>query len=49
VTLDFLKLLRSVEDLLFEVLTWIIYYPRTLWMVMRHPLQMIDYSDHEQS
>jgi hypothetical protein len=46
--LDFLKLLRSFEDLLFEVLTWIIYYPRTLWMVVRHPLQMLDYSNHEQ-
>ena len=46
--MDFLKLLRSVEDLLFEVLTWIIYYPRTLWMIVRHPLQMLDYSDHEQ-
>src|SRR4051812_3770774 len=47
--LDFLKLLRSFEDLLFEVLTWIIYYPRTLWMVVRHPLQMLDYSNHEQT
>jgi hypothetical protein len=47
--MDFLKLIRSLEDFLFEVLTWIIYYPRTLWIVMRHPLQMLDYSDHEQS
>lgn len=46
--MDFFKLLRSLDELLFEFLTWIIYYPRTLWMVLRHPLQMIDYSDHEQ-
>lgn len=47
--MDFLKLIRSLEDFLFEVLTWIVYYPRTLWIVIRHPLQMLDYSDHEQS
>ena len=47
--MDFLKLLRSFEDLHFEVLTWILYYPRTLWMVIRHPVQMVDYSNHEQT
>lgn len=47
--MDFFKLLRSLDELLFECLTWLLYYPRTLWMVMRHPLQMIDYSDHEQT
>jgi hypothetical protein len=46
--LDFFKLLRSLDELLFEILTWIIYYPRTLWMVVRRPLRMIDYSNHEQ-
>ncbi|MFC4256204.1 hypothetical protein GRI97_11255 [Altererythrobacter xixiisoli] len=46
--MDFLKLIRSFGDLLFEVLSWLIYYPRTLWLVLIHPLQMIDYSNHEQ-
>ena len=46
--MDFFKLLRSLDELLFEILTWIIYYPRTLWMVVRRPLRMIDYSNHEQ-
>lgn len=45
--MDFFKLLRSLDELLFEFLTWIIYYPRTLWMVVRRPLRMLDYSDHE--
>lgn len=45
--LDFLKLLRSFEELLFEVMTWFIYYPRTMWLTITHPLRMIDYSDHE--
>lgn len=47
--MDFLKLIRSFEDLLFELLCWLIYYPRTLWLVVRHPLRMIDYSNHEQT
>jgi len=47
--LDFLKLIRSFEDLLFELLCWLIYYPRTLWLVVRHPLRMVDYSNHEQT
>lgn len=47
--MDFLKLIRSFGDLLFEVLSWIIYYPRTLWLVLTRPLQMIDYSNHEQA
>ncbi len=46
--MDFIKLLRSFEELLFEVLTWLIYYPRTLWLVVRNPLGMMRYSDHEQ-
>lgn len=46
--MDFIKLIRSFGDLLFEVLSWIIYYPRTLWLVLTHPLRMIDYSNHEQ-
>lgn len=46
--MDFLKLIRSFEELLFEVMTWFVYYPRTLWLTVRHPLRMIDYSNHEQ-
>lgn len=46
--MDLLKLIRSFGDLLFEVLSWLIYYPRTLWLVLKHPLRMIEYSNHEQ-
>lgn len=47
--MDFLKLLQSFEDLLFELLSWVIYYPLTLWRVLTRPLTMIDYSNHEQT
>ena len=45
--MGFLQLLRSVEDLLYEIMSWLVFYPRTLWRVMRHPLQMIEYSERE--
>ena len=47
--MDLLKLLRSFEDLLFELLSWIIYYPLTLWRVLVRPLDMVAYSRHEES
>lgn len=47
--MDMLKLLRSFEDLLFELLSWVIYYPLTLWRVITRPLQMIRYSNHEET
>jgi hypothetical protein len=47
--MGFFQILRSIEDLLYEVMTWLVFYPRTLWQVIRHPVVMIDYSDHEQT
>lgn len=46
--MGFIGLIRSIEDLLYEVMTWLVFYPRTLLKVLRHPLKMIDYSDREQ-
>lgn len=37
--MDLLKLLRAFEELLFEVTAWLVYYPRTLWRMLRRPLQ----------
>jgi hypothetical protein len=46
--MGFLSLLRSIEDLLYELMTWLLFYPRTLWQVIRHPVRMAAYSDTEQ-
>ncbi|WP_296680155.1 hypothetical protein [Novosphingobium sp.] len=46
--MGFFGLIRSIEDLLYEVMTWLVFYPRTLLRVLRHPQEMIDYSDREQ-
>ncbi|EXG83030.1 hypothetical protein G570DRAFT_0007 [Sphingomonas jaspsi DSM 18422] len=45
--MDFLKLLKSLEELLYEVIVLIVFYPRTLWLTLRHPQRMMDYADTE--
>jgi hypothetical protein len=46
--MDFVKLLRSFEEFLYEAMAWLLFYPRTLWRVIRRPLAMMRYSDQEQ-
>ena len=43
-----LTLLRSVEELLYEVVSWLVFYPKTLWMTLSRPLRTLAYSDREQ-
>jgi hypothetical protein len=46
--MNVLTILRSVEELLYEVISWLLFYPRTLWMTLTRPLQTMHYSDQEQ-
>lgn len=39
--MDFLKILRSLEELVYEIVTWLLLYPRTLWRSIRHPVSML--------
>lgn len=45
--MDFMKWLNSLGDLLYEVMSWLIFYPITLWRTMTNPLAMMRYSDAE--
>lgn len=47
--MDFLRIIRSLEEFLYEAMTWLLFYPRTFWAVLRNPLAMLRYSDHELS
>ena len=47
--MDFMKLLRSFEEFIFEAVTWLIFYPVTLWRIVTRPLTTMAYSDAEQS
>jgi hypothetical protein len=45
--MEFLKFIRSVEEFLYELMTWLIFYPRTLWLATRHPLRLAGDADAE--
>jgi hypothetical protein len=38
--MEFLKFVRSVEEFLYELMTWLLFYPRTLWLALRHPVRL---------
>jgi hypothetical protein len=46
--LDFIAIIRSLEELLYEVMSWLIFYPLTLWRTMCNPAAVTAYSDNEQ-
>ncbi|WP_377298859.1 permease [Rhizobium sp. SGZ-381] len=45
--MDFMKLLKSLEELLYEVVSWLIFYPLTIWRSLVNPLYMMRYADEE--
>jgi hypothetical protein len=45
--MDFVRLIRSLEELLYEVMSWLLFYPRTLWRVTMHPSTIAAYADAE--
>jgi len=36
---DFFKLIQSLDELLYEILSWFLFYPITLWRVLVRPVQ----------
>lgn len=47
--MHFVNFLKALDELLYEIMSWLVFYPITLWRVLRHPAQMMDYADDEQS
>jgi len=43
----FIIFLKSFEVLLFEIVSWLVFYPRTLWRAVRHPLRIMERSEQE--
>lgn len=43
----FLKLLESLDELLYEIASWIVFFPVTLWKIVNHPLKMMRYAQDE--
>jgi hypothetical protein len=44
-----MKLLKSLEELLYELVSWLVFYPITIWRSVAHPLAMMRYADVELS
>lgn len=45
--MDFFQIIRSLENLLYEVMTWLIFYPRTLWRTIVRPKGIMVYTVEE--
>ena len=43
----FFHILKSFDELLYELMTWLLFYPITLWRSIRHPLRTMDYAKAE--
>lgn len=40
--MDFMKWLNSLDELLYEVMSWILFFPITLWRAAVHPLRTME-------
>lgn len=45
--MNLIQWLKSLDELLYEIVSWLVFFPVTLWRVIRRPLTMMDYSDGE--
>jgi len=45
--MNFMQLLQSLDDLLYEIMSWLVFFPITLWRTIWRPLQMMAYADSE--
>lgn len=45
--MPFIIFLKSFEVLLFEIVSWLVFYPRTFWRTVRHPLRMMERAESE--
>ncbi|WP_313437795.1 hypothetical protein [Novosphingobium sp.] len=47
--MDFMKIIESLDEALYSVMSWLIFYPMTLWRTIVEPQRMMDYADREVS
>ena len=45
--MDFMRLIKSLEEFLYEIMVWLIFYPRTLWWAVTQPNRLMEYADKE--
>jgi hypothetical protein len=45
--MDFMKWINSLDELLYEVTSWLLFFPLTLWRAIVRPLAMMDYAERQ--
>lgn len=45
--MDFMKIITSLEELLYELMVWLVFYPITMLRAVFRPLTLMDYADDE--
>lgn len=45
--MDLIRLLRSLEEFLYELVGWLVFYPRTFWRILLHPGAIAVYTKGE--
>jgi hypothetical protein len=45
--MDLMRLFKSLEELLYEAIVMLVFFPKTLWLTLRYPQRMMDYADVE--
>lgn len=45
--MNFMQLIQSLDDLLYELMSWLIFFPLTLWRAITRPLQMMEYAGRQ--
>ena len=42
-----MKLIKSLEQLLYELMVWVVFYPRTMVLAVLHPMKLMEYATQE--
>ncbi|UIJ47279.1 hypothetical protein LZK98_10205 [Sphingomonas cannabina] len=45
--MHFMQLLRTLDEILYEVMSWLVFYVITLWRTVAGPLRMMNYANAE--
>ncbi|HVF93134.1 MAG TPA: hypothetical protein VM900_02355 [Sphingomonas sp.] len=45
--MNFVQWLNSLDELLYELMSWLIFFPVTLWRILRHPLATMRYAEEQ--
>jgi hypothetical protein len=45
--MDFMRILQSLEEFLYEIMGWLVFYPRALWRTLTHPVAVAVYTGEQ--